>query len=104
MIEVLLVASSKGNTLVLKKLDLNLMDTWLTSVSQKFLNRLSREQTDKIKESCKSAMRVVATVTTLHIGTLIMEKLERMLVHWMEHEYQCVIPLCTVIIQVEVKS
>jgi hypothetical protein len=34
----------------------------------------------------------------------IMEKLERMLTQWIEHQHQCVIPLSTMIIQAKAKS
>jgi hypothetical protein len=40
--------------------------------------RTIRKHTDKIKESCKIAMRMMASMTT-HIRMLIMKKSERIL-------------------------
>jgi hypothetical protein len=65
--------------------------------------RTVRKQADKTKQSCKSAMRMTATKIT-QIRALIMEKLERMLARWIEHEHQCAIPLSTMIIQAKAKS
>jgi hypothetical protein len=65
--------------------------------------RTIRKQADKIKESCKSAMRMMASKIT-QIRVPIMEKLERMLARWIEHQHQRAIPLSTMIIQAKAKS
>jgi hypothetical protein len=46
----------------------------------------------------------VAASKTVQINTLIMEKLERMLAEWMEHKYQCAIPVSFMIVQADAKS
>jgi hypothetical protein len=65
--------------------------------------RAIRKQAEGIKESCKSAMRMMACKVT-QIRALIIEKSERMLAQWIEHEHQCAICLSTMIIQAKVKS
>jgi hypothetical protein len=52
-----------------------------------------------MKESCKRATRMSTTKLTP-----IMEKLERMLVQWIEHENQHAILLSTLIIQAKAES
>jgi hypothetical protein len=64
----------------------------------KSTSRSTRKQADKIKESCESAVRMMASKIT-QITVPITEKLERMLAQWTEH-HQCAIPLFTMIIQV----
>jgi hypothetical protein len=57
-----------------------------------------RNQADKIKESCKSATRMTTAKIT-QIRAPILEKLERMLAQWIEHQNKRAIPLSTFIIQ-----
>jgi hypothetical protein len=48
-------------------------------------------------------MRMTASKIT-QIMPPIVEKLERLLTQWIEHQHQCVIPLSTMIIQAKAKS
>jgi hypothetical protein len=59
--------------------------------------RTIRKQAEKITESCKSSMRLLASKVT-QIGMPIMEKLEKMLAQWIEHRHYA-IPVSTMIIQ-----
>jgi hypothetical protein len=61
-------------------------------------SRTVREQDEKIKESCKSAVRMTASKVT-QVRVLIVEELEGVLAQWIEHQRQCASPLSTMIIQ-----
>jgi hypothetical protein len=50
----------------------------------KSTSKTTRKQAEKIKESCKSALRMTASKIT-QIRAPIMEKMERMLTKWTEH-------------------
>jgi hypothetical protein len=63
--------------------------------------RIISKQADKIKERCKSATRMTASKIAL-VRALIIEKLERMLAWWSEHQH-CFIPVSTIIIQAKAK-
>jgi transposase-like protein len=64
--------------------------------------RTIRKQADKVKESCKSATRMTASKIT-QIKASIMEKL-RTFSQWIEHQFQCAIPVSTMIIQAKAKT
>jgi hypothetical protein len=59
--------------------------------------RTIRKQVEKIKKSCKSAIRM--TSKTAQIRLPITEKLERMLALWTQYQHQRATPLSTMIIQ-----
>jgi hypothetical protein len=66
-------------------------------------SRITRKPAEKIKENCNISMRMMANEIT-QIKAPIVEKLEKMLTQWIEHQHQRAIPLSTVIIQTKVKS
>jgi hypothetical protein len=74
----------------------------VTGISESTL-RTTMIQAEKIKESCKSAMRMTASKIT-QIRPPIMEKLGRMLAQWIEHQNQQAIPISTIIIQAKAKT
>jgi hypothetical protein len=74
----------------------------VTGISESTL-RTIRNQDEKIKESCKGAMRMTASKITQIIPP-IMEKLERMLAQWIEHQNQQAVPISTIIIQAKAKT
>ena len=73
-----------------------------TGLSDSMLRSI-RNQADKRKESCKSATRMTTAKIT-QIRAPIMEKLERMLAQWIEHQNKRAIPLSTSIIQAKARS
>jgi hypothetical protein len=74
----------------------------VTGISESTL-RTVRNQAEKIKESCKSATRMTASKIT-RIRPPIVEKLERMLALWIEHQNQQAILISTIIIQAKAKT
>jgi hypothetical protein len=65
--------------------------------------RIIRKQAVKVKESCKSAMRMIASEIT-QIGASVIKKLEGMLAQCIKHQHKHAIPLSAMVIQAKVKN
>ncbi|XP_019378456.1 PREDICTED: CENPB DNA-binding domain-containing protein 1-like [Gavialis gangeticus] len=73
-----------------------------TGFSESTLHTI-RDNEEKIKESCKSATRLSTACVSL-TRSAIMEKMERMLTMWIEHQKQEHMPLSTQVIQAKALS
>jgi hypothetical protein len=61
-----------------------------------------KKQADEIKEICKSATMTNSKITQIRAS--VMEKLERMLARWIQHQHQRAVPLSTMMIQAKEKT
>jgi cell division ATPase FtsA len=98
---VLLVARNKGSKLdVIKRYEHNKCTVDIANAMEipESTVKIVRRHAEKIKVSCKSATRMLASKIT-QIRELVMKKLERNLAHWIEHQHRRAISRSTLIIQ-----